>query len=190
MKKTSIAVLSLLLISGTTTFGQGTLFFANRLSVSTFSVVYGTDGTTPLNASYSAQLFANTGGTFNPVGSVVTFRTGGGQGSWAGITEAIPGAIAGTSVQLQVYAWFNGGQYATYAAALAAGVATGFSPAFTSAPLGGDPGGGGLTIPDPNIVGNAAPINNMQSFKVNVPEPSTIALGVLGAAALLFRRRR
>ena len=107
MKKTSIAVLSLLLISGTTTFGQGTLFFANRLSASTFSVVYEPDGTTPLNAGYSAQLFANTSGTFNPVGTVVTFRTGGGQGSWAGVTDTIPGAIAGTSVQLQVYAWFN-----------------------------------------------------------------------------------
>ena len=190
MKKTSIAVLSLLLISGTTTFGQGTLFFANRLSASTFSVVYEPDGTTPLNAGYSAQLFANTSGTFNPVGSVVTFRTGAGQGSWAGITEAIPGAAPGTSVQLQVYAWFNNSQYASYAAALAAGVATGFSPVFTSAPLGGDPGGGGLPIPDPNIVGNANPLNNMQSFKLQVPEPSAISLGVLGVAALLLRRRK
>src|SRR2546430_1208456 len=131
MKKTSIAVLSLLLISGTTAFGQGTVFFANRIGAN-FSVVYGPDGTTPCNAAYSAQLFANISGTFTPVGSVVTFRTGAGQGSWAGLSEAIPGQIAGTSVQLQVYAWFNNSQYATYAAALAAGVAAGFSPVFTS----------------------------------------------------------
>jgi hypothetical protein len=191
MKKTTIAILSLLLISGATAFGQGTIFFANRLSAATFNPVYMPDGTTALSgAGFSAQLFADVGGSLTAVGSALPFRTGAGAGSWAGVQVAIPGAAPGTTVSLQVFAWDNnGGAYATYAAALAAGALHGFSPAFTSAALGGDPGGGGLPIPDPNIVGNANPLNNMQSFNM-VPEPSTIALGILGAAALLLRRRR
>jgi hypothetical protein len=49
--------------------------------------------------------------------------------------------------------------------------------------LGGTPVGGGLA-------GFPATLENLQGFTMTmVPEPSTIALGLLGAAALLLRRR-
>jgi len=44
--------------------------------------------------------------------------------------------------------------------------------------LGGTPPGGGLPVPTPGMTGWAL-----------VPEPSTIALAVLGIGALLLRRR-
>lgn len=190
MKKTTIAILSFVLVSGYSVLGQGTILFANRLSASTFAPVYMPDGTTPVTGpNFSAQLYAQLGGSFTAVGNPIVFRSPGtaASGAWPGATVAIPGALAGTSVQLEVRAWAN--SFASYDAAVAGGGLYGLSSPFTSSPLGGDPGGGGLTIPDPNIVGNALAINNMQSFSL-VPEPSTIALGVLGIGALLLRRRK
>jgi hypothetical protein len=189
MKKTTIAILSLVLLSGYSVLGQGTIFFGNRLSASTFVPVYMADGTTPVTGpNFSAQLYAQLGGSFTAVGNPIVFRSpGAANGSWAGATVAIPGAAPGTTVQLEVRAWAN--SFSSYDAAVAGGGLYGLSPIFTSGQLGGDPGGGGLPITDPNIVGNATAINNMQSFNL-VPEPSTIALGVLGIGALLLRRRK
>jgi len=190
MKKTTIAILSLILVSGSTAFGQGTIFFANRLSAAIFNPVYMPDGTTPVTGpGFSAQLYAELGGSLTAVGTPIVFRSPGtaASGAWPGATVTIAGALPGSTVQLQVRAWDN--SFANYGAALAGGGLTGASPTFTSGQLGGDPGGGGLPITDPNIVGNVNAINNMQSFNLQVPEPSTIALGVLGIGALLLRRR-
>jgi len=56
-------------------------------------------------------------------------------------------------------------------------------------PLGGiDPVTGNAVV-SPNIINNANAANNMDTFAL-VPEPSVLALGVLGAVALLFRRRK
>ena len=66
--------------------------------------------------------------------------------------------------------------------------AEGVSAAFNSNPLGGVDASG-TPVPTPKLVG-------LQSFNLKpsgagvIPEPSTIALGVLGAAALFFRSRK
>jgi PEP-CTERM motif len=188
MKKTTIAILSLLLISVTTTIAQGTINFGNRLTAATFAPVTMPDGTTRLDGvGYSAQLFL--AGSLAAIGSPLAFRTGTGAGSWAAVELAVPGVAAGATASFIVRAWANGGgTYATYDAAVAAGQLAGESVAFTSLPLGGP------TTPfptlTPNIVGNTDPANNLQPFSLVVPEPSTIALGVIGAVALLLRRRK
>jgi hypothetical protein len=82
---------------------------------------------------------------------------------------------------VQLRAWEASGG-STYEAALAAGVRTGTGNVFSVGPLGGNDPGGGPPFTDPNLTG-------FQSFAL-VPEPSTIALGLLGAAALLLRRRK
>jgi hypothetical protein len=63
---------------------------------------------------------------------------------------------------------------------------------FTSAPLGGTPPSGGLPVPTPTFTGWGNP--NGSGFTLTatslIPEPSTIALGVLGFGALFLRRRK
>jgi hypothetical protein len=91
-----------------------------------------------------------------------------------------------------VAAWYNaGGQYTTLAQAQAAGAPWGESlvyrirnlgePASVETELNGTPTAG---TPSPYLVG-------MQSFSLAAtPEPSTIALGVMGVGAFLARRRK
>jgi hypothetical protein len=94
------------------------------------------------------------------------------------VSAAVPGVAAGLPAKLGVRVW-DTQSGATYelAGVKAAGAL------FTSGPLGGVDGGGNLVL-NPNWVG--------QSFSLAaVPEPSSMALAGLGAAALvLFRRRK
>jgi hypothetical protein len=127
------------------------------------------------------QLGTTPGGT-----ATTTFRTGTGAGFVVALADAvvIPGAPAGAGnrANLQVRAWDNlGGTITTWAAVMAAqgvvphGDSGIFSPNFDL--------GGAATLP-PNLIG-------LTSFNLHiVPEPSVIALGVLGLGALLFRRRK
>jgi hypothetical protein len=85
---------------------------------------------------------------------------------FAGVVT-VPGAAVGSSQTFDVKAWVDA---ASYDAATVRGVTQ-----TTPTSLGGD------NIPPPNVI--------FSSFTL-VPEPSTIALGILGAAALLFRRRK
>jgi len=184
MKKTTIAILSLLLVSVTTTFGQGTINFGNRVSPN-FAPVTMPDGTTRLDgAGFSAQLYL--AGSLTAVGTPVPFRTGTVAGSWQLTEIPVPGVAPGTTASFLVRAWANGGgAFATYDAARTGGQLYGESLSFTSLPLGG----GSPPAAEPNIVGNPLAANNLQPFSL-VPEPSTIALGLIGAFALLLRRRK
>ncbi|PYJ56216.1 MAG: hypothetical protein DME24_22945 [Verrucomicrobia bacterium] len=141
---------------------QGTIWFANRLSSTIFVPFYLPDcfeGSKLISGTnYSAQLYADIGGTMTALGNSVPFRTGAGAGSWAGVEVTIPGILPGESVPLQVRVWENvGGAYPTYESAVAAGRLFEATPVFTSAPLGGD------GFSRPNIIGNAQAVNNMQS---------------------------
>jgi hypothetical protein len=136
------------------------------------------DGITPVTAAM-AQGTAST--LANPDGVA---------GTWAS-TEigVVPGAAGGAAATLQVYAWYNdGGTITSYSAAKAANVPIGFSSTANLASLGGTPAGGGASSPPAFLPTGTA---GLGSFSVTgVPEPSTIALGVMGASAFLLRLRK
>jgi hypothetical protein len=102
-----------------------------------------------------------------------------GAGWWylGGVDTGLPTGAA----TLQVRAWYNGGVYSTYEAAVAAGVNTGMS--------------GVLTI---NLAANTSPViptpidAGMTAFSVAapVPEPTTLALAGLGGFGMLLALRR
>jgi len=194
MKKTIAIVVTTVLLSGVNALAQGTIFFANRLSAAIFAPVYLSDGTSPVTGSgYSAQLFAGpAAGSLAAIDSPLPFRgAGAGAGSWAGFQVTIPTVAPGGVAALQVRAWNNGGgTAASYAAAVAGGLENGQSAVFNSEPLGG----GSPPAAAPNMIGTANAANSMTSFNLSpgtiVPEPSVLALGVLGGLALLIRRRK
>jgi hypothetical protein len=110
---------------------------------------------------------------------------------WFGVGDpekALPGFAPGTFPFFQLRAWINTGGITTYAAALAANKANIASAVFQLVPGGGL---NGLGNPNASPPVPAPPLFGMPSgYMIFVPEPSTIILGVLGAAALLLRRRQ
>jgi len=98
----------------------------------------------------------------------------------SGLSYVVPGVAANAQASLHLQFWT--GNFLTYDAALLAGTAlTADSPVYTN-PTGG--GGTPASIPPSAMAG----MPNIQL--VGVPEPSTLALAGLGAAALLMYRRR
>jgi hypothetical protein len=135
--------------------------------------VFKPDGVTPLSgADYWAQAYVGlTLDSLAPVGSPVNFRTGSNAGYIVSevVTTPFPG---GTTVFVEMRAWEAGAN--SYEAAVAGGKLFGKSDPIQ------------LTVAEapntpPDMVG-------LKSFSL-VPEPSTMALGLLGAAALMLRRR-
>jgi hypothetical protein len=92
---------------------------------------------------------------------------------------SVPGVAGGTSAQFLVRAW--DAAFADYDAAVGGQGLAGESPIWEQAT------GGGGSPPGPP----ASTVEFIPSFGVAVvPEPSAIALGLLGAGALLLLRRR
>jgi len=127
-------------------------------------------------------------------GIITTWYTGNsltGQGGyWAGLNTVTLGYTGAATVAIA--AWNNeGGTVSSLAAAQAAGDPWGISSLGTIELTTAPTTPGLLPIP-----GNPAGIGTyvsggIESFSLGVvPEPSTIALGVIGASALLFRRRK
>ena len=164
---------------------QGTVTFKNNVAGVVSAPVFDSDGVTKLAGNaYYAQLYANIGGSFTPVGTATPFAF---NGFVSGGTVTIPAAgIVGGSVSLQMRAWeaTSAGTAGSYEAALAGSKKTGMSTTFSVIP--GDP-----NAQPPGVPANLA---GLQSFSISggavIPEPSTIALGMIGAAALLLRRRK
>jgi hypothetical protein len=142
--------------------------------------------TAPAAGTYVQLLGAATGGT--PVATTIGSTT---DTSFSGIDDGgffdkgvavIPGVADKASVDLQLQAWTGA---ATYADASLKGSTAKWTQASggwntTSSPPG-TPDSVVLNIPASGLT--IAPTSA-------VPEPSTIALGLLGAAALLIRRRK
>jgi hypothetical protein len=127
---------------------------------------------------WTVQLY-EVNGTGTPVplsGITANFSTvPGGTGMWSStLTPSFPS----TTVTLQLAAWYNdGGTLTSYSQAQAAGVPVGESTVITTTILAA-----------PTPPGN---IPEFPNFSVSAtPEPSTIALGVIGASAFLMRLRR
>lgn len=187
MKKAIIA--SLALASAVSAFGQGQIKVDSLIGAAVVTIS-NADGS--LLGAGSAQVYrfdaAAAGGIGAAVGGVAAV-TSNGRFKLADATS-IDGKLPGQTLGLVVRAW-DGSDYASSSS-------KGASASWTSKPLGGVDAGGNLVI-TPKLDGfatfklsktaTAAVVPGPASGTV-IPEPSTIALGVLGAAALVLRRRK
>jgi len=176
MKKLLIALAAALAVVAS--YGQGQVVFGNLGGGVNAPVMLGDTGHGP-GPDYSAQLFLSANGAFTALTPASTFRPAGTGAQaiadryWVTQTVDVPGITPGNNGTFVVRAWKT--SLGTYDAAKAAGQ-SGESASVTIAVGGG-------TLPPANLTGLAG-------FTVAVPEPSIIALGVLGASALLLRRRK
>jgi hypothetical protein len=95
----------------------------------------------------------------------------------------VSGSASGTAIWVGIAAWYSAGGASSYAAAETAKTVAGFVDSSTSVALGGGssaPAGlSGLGLTSFDLAG-----------PVSIPEPSSIALGIMGASAFLMRLRR
>jgi hypothetical protein len=178
MKKHIIAAIAVIASAGA--LAQGTINLSTaRSAIGTEQFVFEADGTTKLaGPTYVGQLYVGAAeASLAAIGNVSPFLSGAGAGVWRGTPNpiAVPGIALGGSGVAQLWAWDS--SYNSFSAAMAAGKA-GKSAVFAITTGGqGEP---------PAVPGNLV---NFKSFSL-IPEPSTIALGLLGAASLLFFRRK
>lgn len=173
---------------GLSAFGQGTVVLENAANSSANVSVQGGAASAPAGSYQVALLWFN-GSSYQQIGAVyqTTTANSDGAGYFFGETVTVPTYTATGTFEVQ--AWQ--GNFANYAAAVAGGGTehVGQTPSFISAE-GND-----------TIVPPGTPVNltlktpgagnwNGNIVLVPVPEPTTIALGGLGAAALLLFRRR
>jgi hypothetical protein len=179
MKKLLVTLAAVLV--SVSTFAQGQIIFNNR-TPSGDAPVSRPDGT-GAGAGITAQLYlVGAGGALTPLTPTTTFRTTSAAAAFF-VTDINPftvqGVLPGQSATFRFVAWETSA--GSYENAVATGALNGRSSTdVTITQLGGTPAGG-APIPPPAL-------NGLTAFQL-IPEPSTMALGVLGAAALLFRRR-
>jgi hypothetical protein len=94
-------------------------------------------------------------------------------GTWAGGTRILTGFAAGEVAVIQIRAWDS-----TTGADYASASTRGQSITFT------------YTVPPAGALPSTQYLEGLRSFSVIVPEPSVIALGMIGAGALFLLRRR
>ncbi|MCL5098327.1 MAG: PEP-CTERM sorting domain-containing protein [Candidatus Omnitrophica bacterium] len=178
MKKLVLIVACML--ASAAAYAQGTVNFSNYAPASGVNApIYYIDGVTKLaGTAYMAQLYAGIdAGSLAAVGDPLAFRTGAGAGFLVASSApyTIPGIGGGATATLQVRAW-EVATGATWDAAQVRGQSDTFQLALGNA---GQP-----PTPPADLVG-------LKSFNLAaIPEPSTIALGILGAGLLLIRRRK
>jgi len=183
------ALLLVGMLSALPALGQGTLTFLNTQTgtggAGGAPVTLGNGGPRLDGTGYWGQLYASTtaGGTYTAIGAPVNFRTGAAAGFVAVSTVTVAGSAPGSSVWIQMRAW-EGAAGSSYDTAYSGNKAVGISNNIQVGPLGGPDPAGGTPFTAPNLTGLTG------FFIVPVPEPSTIALGLLGAAGLLIRRRK
>lgn len=181
MKKLLLAVSVLALAFGAG--AQGTVTYNNSSATKiTNSTTSQAVGGLWVGLYYSANLSATRDSLTLELGAVTNTLSGTSAGLFIGSTRAITGVPANGTILMQLRAW--SGSYSSYEAAVAAGVngtLVGESAMFQVGPLGGG------TTPTPSITG----AGKLGAFTVQpIPEPSTIALGVLGLGAVALLRRR
>jgi hypothetical protein len=176
-----IVLATAMVAAGVTALAQGTLEFTNYKTAAGINApVFAQDNVTKLGAAYLGQLYAGpVGGALAPVGTAVAFRDAAGAGTGyivGAATVTVPGIAGGAKANVVFKAWEAAGG-TSFEAAQASGKYFGQSAALeiTLGNAGSPP-----SLP--------AVLTGLTSFSL-VPEPSTVALGMLGAAALLLRRR-
>jgi MYXO-CTERM domain-containing protein len=190
MKKLLLLATSLLVAVGA--YAQGTVNFANGGAGVNAPVTNGTTGTmaAPANGTFYAMLYVGASGTASA--DLSTNGFGGGAaligsptaGYFFGGTRTISTFAPGAAITAQVRVWSSaaGATWESIAGAdstIRSGAGYATSPTF-NVTLGGN------GIPNPNLVGMGP------GFIVGpvVPEPSAIALGLLGLGAVALIRRR
>jgi len=194
MKKTLLLSLVIGLSGAVGAMAQGVVNFSNSTSFSTQTtgsngktdrLVYNTDGVTLLGGTnFLAQIYwaSGTGVTESLVttaidNTAITFFAPS-IGKWIPASKTFSTVGAGNALTLQVRAWDGATGATSYDAAKTAGLTTGKSLTFN------------YTTAASTDLPSAKVMEGFQSFTMIVPEPTTIALGVLGAAGLLIARRR
>jgi hypothetical protein len=164
------------------TFGQGTILFNNRVTGQVDAPISRGDGT-GAGAGWNAQLFLVSGGTpvtYTALNPATTFRTTSATAAFYVVQPPgpviVPGIGAGQQATIVMRVW-DGAIGSSYDAAFCKGQSLPITITLGGVPTVGAP------IPDAVLVG-------LQGFSFCVPEPSTMALGLLGAATLLYRRRK
>jgi len=172
MKK--LAVLAALTIMSLSVFAQKAVVANNNYDANTF--ITGGSGTI-----YVQLMGAAAGGTLAPVADqagVSIFTVDAGQYD-AGV-GIVPGMTATGPADFELRAW-SGNADPTKAAFSASQKFSGTANGWNDAAV-------------PPAAPNGAPLLNIPSLTLapvsTVPEPSTLALGLIGAAALLIRRRK
>jgi hypothetical protein len=169
MKKLLVALAAVLVTAAT--YGQGQVVFDNTVQAPNGAPIWdvGQTGVKGPGSTVTAGLFLVNNGTPTLIGSTTFLDIAG--GAYVNpVTVDVPLA-PGSAAQYEVRVWDT--TAGSYDAAIHRG---------TSGVFAGTVGGG--TLPPTNL-------DNLQSFTmVLVPEPSTIALGVIGGLALLLRRRK
>lgn len=186
MKK--LLLLACSLLAAVSVYAQGTVNFANGAAGVNAPIYYISPPTLASagNGPWAAMLFAGPAGTAaDALSSTIVSGSSSVLGTTPGYVlggaRTITGIASGSQATLQIRAWNTqqwGSAYPT--AATLDGTTPGFG---YSTPITITLGGG--ATPTPNMVG-------LTSFNIApVPEPSSIALGLLGLGAVaLFRRRK
>jgi hypothetical protein len=173
MKKLAVFVASLMV--SMYAYGQGTVIFDTTQAYPEGWAKVGTDmGPMAEGPQYVGQLFgglASDAASFTPIASPLDFGQGDLGGYIMGGTVTVDGVFGASPYYLQLRAWD-----------IADPASVGQSPVLSLSLGGLTAGGTTLPAPDLSALGNTViPV---------VPEPTTIALGLLGGAALLLFRRK
>ena len=163
-----------------------TTYDGNEYPTFASHTVFDVGGVTPLGSGFLGQLYVGaSAGTLAPIGTPQVFGLPNAPDGHIGIGELTitdPTLTVNSSAVYRLRAWTGG--IASYEFALTTlGAHVGESAA-TAITLGGN-------LPPPNLpVVATANLHPSFTLSVVVPEPSVLALGLLGGAALLFRRRK
>lgn len=183
MKKLLLSACAVMVAVGVQ--AQGTVNFRNFASpgAEINKPIFAADGSTLLEGDqFQAQLFAGESGSsaaeLEAVGEAAGFLEGAGAGFFRGGQREIP-IDGGADAAVDIRVW-DTSVASTFADAEAAGIGYGNSGVFEM-PTG-----------NPNADPPGTPVNmeeHMPSGFSLVPEPSVLALGLLGAGVFLLRRR-
>ena len=184
MKKL-IATTLLCTAAGLAAYAQGTVNFANVGAGFNAPVVLN-DGTTKAGAGYTAVLMAGPSASSLTQIATTPLLTGAQAGFFLGGVQSIS-TVAGGGTATILIDIYNSGAYSSFAAAQTANAPNAWAQSSMFTVTTGNPNASPPTTP-----GTFAPLGTTP-IALNpggVPEPSTFALAGLGAAALLFFRRR
>ncbi len=191
MKK--LLLLSMLALASLTAYSQGTINFASAgagVNAPATNKTASSGGPGPVytragGAGFLAQLYVGPASTAaaslttNGIsGAPAPFLTGAQAGYFAGGVRTLAGIVGGTTVTFQVRAWNS--SFASWEAAPATERSAITVPTIQI-----------TVVEPPTPAGNLIGLQGFDIGTTTIPEPSSIALGLLGLGAVaLFRRRK